>query len=139
MPPNNIVPFNFFEAKKLVKKLGLSVIKIDACHNGSMLYFKDDEFLEKCKFCDAPRWQASKFNKRTHKKAPFARAHYFPLISRLQRLYASHCSAEHMRWYHVNRRDERVMCHPSDGKAWQKFDQLHTDFASEPRNVRLGL
>ena len=31
------------------------------------------------------------------------------------------------------------MCHPSDGEAWKHFDKLHTDVASEPCNVRLGL
>ena len=129
-PPTNFVPSNFSEAKKLVKKLGLSVMKIDSCRNGCMLYFKDDESLEKCKFCDAPRWQASKSSKWTRKKVPFARMHYFPLIPRLQRLYVSRSSAEHMRWHHVNRREEGVMCHPSDGEAWKEFDQLHTDFAS---------
>jgi len=82
-----------------------------------MLYFKDDEFLEKCKFCDAFRWQASKSNEGTHQKVPFARMHYFPLILKLQRLYISRSSAEHMMWHHVNRKEEEVMCHPSDGKS----------------------
>jgi len=32
------------------------------------------------------------------------------------------------------------MCYPSDGEARKQFDQLYADFfASEPRNVRLGL
>ena len=31
------------------------------------------------------------------------------------------------------------MRHPADGKAWKDFDKLHIDFASESRNVRLGL
>lgn len=31
------------------------------------------------------------------------------------------------------------MRYPSDGEAWKHFDQIHTDFAAEPRNVRLGL
>ena len=35
-----------------------------------MLYFKDDEFFEKCKLCGAPRWQASKSNRETRKKFP---------------------------------------------------------------------
>ena len=65
--------------------------------------------------------------------------HYFPLIPRLQRLYASRSSASHMRWHHEYRREDGVLCHPSDGEAWKQFDQLHHDFASEPRNVRLGL
>ncbi|KAL0307869.1 UNVERIFIED_CONTAM: hypothetical protein Sangu_3007200 [Sesamum angustifolium] len=32
-----------------------------------------------------------------------------------------------------------VMCHPSDAEAWKHFDDTHPDFATEPRNVRLGL
>lgn len=31
------------------------------------------------------------------------------------------------------------MAHPSDSEAWKHFDRTFTDFASEPRNVRLGL
>lgn len=27
----------------------------------------------------------------------------------------------------------------ADSVAWEKLDELHTSFASEPRNVRLGL
>lgn len=97
----------------MVKKLGLSVMKIDSCRNGCMLYFKDDESLEKCKFYDASKWQASKFSKETRKKVPFARMHYFPLIPRLRRLYASRSSTEHMRWHHVNRREEGLcVTHP---------------------------
>ena len=55
-PPNSFVPSNFSEAEKLVKKLGLSVIKRDSCPNGCVLCFKNDESVEKCNFCDAPRW-----------------------------------------------------------------------------------
>ena len=51
-------------------------MKIDSCRNGCMLYVKDDESLEKCKFCDAPRWQASKTSKGTRKKVPFASYSY---------------------------------------------------------------
>ncbi|XP_016481586.1 uncharacterized protein LOC107802577 isoform X4 [Nicotiana tabacum] len=31
------------------------------------------------------------------------------------------------------------MRHPTDSIAWKTFDELHQSFASEPRNVRLGL
>ena len=31
------------------------------------------------------------------------------------------------------------MCHPSDGEAWKHFNEVYSDFASEPRNVYLGL
>jgi len=29
--------------------------------------------------------------------------------------------------------------HPYDGETWKKFNQDHQDFASDPRNIRLGL
>jgi hypothetical protein len=32
-----------------------------------------------------------------------------------------------------------VLRHPADGEAWRAFDTLHPNFASDPRNVRLGL
>nr|GFC97065.1 hypothetical protein [Tanacetum cinerariifolium] len=31
------------------------------------------------------------------------------------------------------------MQHSVDGRAWKKFDTKHSDFAKEPRNVRIGL
>jgi hypothetical protein len=31
------------------------------------------------------------------------------------------------------------MVHPSDGEAWKEFNRVHLSFASDPRNVRLGL
>uniref|UniRef100_M1BYS5 TNP2 n=1 Tax=Solanum tuberosum TaxID=4113 RepID=M1BYS5_SOLTU len=31
------------------------------------------------------------------------------------------------------------MRHPKDSQAWKTFDLLHPEFATDPRNVRLGL
>nr|KYP50097.1 hypothetical protein KK1_028172 [Cajanus cajan] len=77
--------------------------------------------------------------KKTSKFVPYKRIHYLPLIPRLQRLYASVRSAEHMRWHYENHREEGVLCHPSDLEAWKYFDKLYPEFALKPRNVRLGL
>ncbi|XP_027187904.2 uncharacterized protein [Cicer arietinum] len=137
--PENIIPSNFRETKKLVAGLGLSKIKIDCCIDGCMLYYKDDINLKECKFCNGPRYKANNVHKRHSKDVPRKRLHYLPLTPRLQRLYASPRSAEHMRWHFENRREEGVLCHPSDGEAWKHFDQVYPGFASEPRNVRLGL
>nr|GEX34953.1 hypothetical protein [Tanacetum cinerariifolium] len=65
--------------------------------------------------------------------------HYLPLIPRLQRLYMSKETAQHMTWHHEHKREPGVLSHPSDGEAWKKFDQIHAPFAAKPRNVRLGL
>lgn len=137
--PENIIPSNFRETKKLVVGLGLSKIKIDCCINGCMLYYKDDINLKECKFCNEPRYKANNVHRRNSKDVPHKRLHYLPLTLRLQRLYASLRSADHMRWHFENRREEGVLCHPSDGEAWKHFDQVYPGFASEPRNVRLGL
>jgi len=44
-----------------------------------------------------------------------------------------------MRWHYENPREPGVLSHPSNGEAWKHFDNVHPDFACEPRNVRLGL
>ena len=65
---------------------------------------------------------------------------YFPLASRLQRLYMSSKTAMHMRWHKEGvRRDSVVISHPTDGEAWKQFDLMHPEFSSDCRNIRLGL
>ncbi|XP_060210859.1 uncharacterized protein LOC132637848 [Lycium barbarum] len=133
--PNLEIPENYYKAKRLVSKLGLSSMRIDCCENGCMLYYKDDEGLESCKFCGRARFKQTHSGKRVVVKA----MHYLPLTPRLKRLYASNSCARHMRWHSENRRSPGVMCHPSDGEAWKHFDTTHPEFAAEPRNIRLGL
>ncbi|KAF3643155.1 hypothetical protein FXO38_04173 [Capsicum annuum] len=43
------IPISFYEAKKTINKLCLDYIKIDACPNDCMLYWKDDVNAESCK------------------------------------------------------------------------------------------
>ncbi|KAL3849955.1 hypothetical protein ACJIZ3_011837 [Penstemon smallii] len=74
LPPTkeNLVPNDFYKAKKLVAKLGLSSTKIDCCENGCMLYYKEDQHLTKCKFCKFERFKSSKSGRdtRTGKLVP---------------------------------------------------------------------
>ncbi|XP_019240825.1 PREDICTED: uncharacterized protein LOC109220814 [Nicotiana attenuata] len=136
--PNKIdLPKDFYTAKKLVSKLGLSSERIDCCEKGCMLFYKDDAALENCKFCNQPRYK--KVINSKSKKVPVKAMHYLPLIPRLKRLYASMSSAPHMKRHYENRRPPGILCHPSDGEAWKHFDRVFPDFASEPRNIRLGL
>ncbi|XP_059294442.1 uncharacterized protein LOC132047411 [Lycium ferocissimum] len=134
--PDNKIPRDYYQAKKLVSGLGLTSQKIDCCVNGCMLYYKADKDMTECKFCKEPRYKEC-VHKKDSKKVPHKTMHYLPLITRLQRLYASMRSAEHMRWHYENRREEGVLCHPSDGEAWKHFDRTYPDFVVEPRNVRL--
>ncbi|XP_074374617.1 uncharacterized protein LOC141715028 [Apium graveolens] len=64
---------------------------------------------------------------------------YFPLTTRLQRLYMSARTAEHMKWYKNRVVTEGVLTHPADGEEWKEFDKNYPDFSQDIRNVRLGL
>jgi hypothetical protein len=60
----------------------------------------------------------------------------------LQRLYASLETSRKMTWHSENYEQWKgsgELRNPSDGLVWKHFDQVNPDFASEPRNVRLGL
>ncbi|GKA73394.1 hypothetical protein Tco_0779696 [Tanacetum coccineum] len=58
----------------------------------------------------------------------------------LQRLYKSSDTAKEMTWHAAGKYTEPgKMQHPVDGRAWKDFNTKYSDFAAEPRNVRLGL
>jgi len=144
LPMDSLLPNSYYEAKKIIKDLGLSYTKIDACVNDCMLFWKDDETLDSCKWCHASRWKDDKHSgeiktKKNGKKIPVKMLRYFPLKSRLQRLFMSSKTASHMRWHHECRVKDDSLRHPADAKGWKHFDETYKKFASEPRNVRLGL
>src|SRR4051812_16281663 len=79
------------------------------------------------------------FKKRKKERKAMKEMWYFPLGSRLQRLFASEITATKMRWHWDYERADGVMIHPCNSEAWKHFDHVHPDFAKEHRNVRLGL
>ncbi|XP_075094131.1 uncharacterized protein LOC142161730 [Nicotiana tabacum] len=137
LPEDNIMLESYYQTKKLVRSLGLPVEKIDCCNSGCMLYWGDDEDLTSCKFCGYEF--KCRVGSRKRKLVPYKKMYYFPLIPRLRRLYASHTTVGDMRWHHEHIQEEGVMRHPSDSEAWKHFNENHSFFAAEPRNVRLGL
>ena len=141
MPSGSKLADGFYNMKKLVLGLGLPVQKIDVCINGCMLYWKDDIDRRQCRFCFHDRYRHKRKISKNHsrKEVPYKRMHYLPLTPRLQRLYASNATAQHMRWHKDSQQVHDEMCHPRDGEAWKHFDNTYPDFASESRNVRLGL
>lgn len=140
LPPNNKLVSNFYETKKYAADLGLPCEKIQCCINGCMLYWREDNDKTTCKFCDHPRYKQRKRGvKKSKLEIPHRVMHYFPLTPRLQRLYASKVTAKHMRWHDEHDCTDGVMAHPSNAEAWKHFDRRYPSFASETRNVRLGL
>jgi len=43
-----------------------------------------------------------------------------------------------IRWHHDKRKKDGIMRHLADSLAWESFDELHQEFASDAHNVRFG-
>ncbi|KAB1212871.1 hypothetical protein CJ030_MR5G010171 [Morella rubra] len=131
------LPKTFYEAKQLRRGLGFSYVKVDACKNDCVLFWKEHASLHQCPVCGESRWSS---NCRRRKKIPNKVLRYFPLKPRLQRLFMTKMTARDMRWHNEKRvDDESNLRHPADGQVWKEFDEQHAWFAKDVRNVRLGL
>ncbi|KAK6789635.1 hypothetical protein RDI58_013435 [Solanum bulbocastanum] len=143
LPDGANLPNSNYEAKKIIKELGLSYNKIDACTNDCMLYWKEDSQLDSYKVCGASRWKICTHSGETRNKKGKRIASkslcYFPLKPRLQRLFMSTKTSTLMTWHKDKIFDDGIMRHPADSMAWKSFDELHPSFAVEPYNVRLGV
>ena len=135
-PEGTNLPSCTYDAKKMLQDLGLGYEKIHACKFDCALFWKENEFLDKCPICDEDRY---KINDGKGKKIPHKSLRFFPLKPRLQRLFMSRHTASDMRWHKEKRVDDGVLRHPADAEAWKSFDRMYPSFNSESRNVRLGL
>ena len=63
---------------------------------------------------------------------------YFPIISRLKRLFANKANAQLMRWHAEGRNKDGMLRHPADGMQWSNFDTKYREFKAEVRNIRFG-
>ncbi|XP_071687964.1 uncharacterized protein [Rutidosis leptorrhynchoides] len=135
--PDASIPSSYYEARKTMRTIGLGYESIHVCKYDCCLFWKEHANDENCHVCGESRW---KDKNTTGKKVPHKVMRYFPLTPRLQRLYKSRFTANHMTWHASGQCTEAgKMHHPVDGTAWKNFNAKYPDFASEPRNVRLGL
>nr|XP_027086532.1 uncharacterized protein LOC113708268 [Coffea arabica] len=140
LPEGVNLPNSYYEAKKIMKELGLGYEKYDACPNDCTLYWGKDESKIKCDTCKHLRWERTKDDPTGEKrKVPHKVLWHFPLKPRLQRLFMSSKTASFMKWHVDGRTKDGRMRHPADTPVWQSFDYQNPEFAKDPRNVRLGL
>ncbi|XP_021804336.1 uncharacterized protein LOC110748694, partial [Prunus avium] len=136
-PKGAIIPTSLYDAKKMLREVGLGYESIHACVYDCALFWKQNEKLDKCPECNESRYKPSNSKK---KLIPQKVLRYFPLKSRLQRLYASRHTAIDMKWHKDKRlNEEGILRHPSDSEQWKDFDIQYPWFAHDSRNVRLGL
>ncbi|XP_071930153.1 uncharacterized protein [Coffea arabica] len=142
-PENELFPSSYRDAWKIVKDLGLSYHKIHACPNDCLIYWKETEHETFCRKCGTPRYKqiVKQFDDSSEQanKVPAKLVRYFPLKPRLQRLFMSSKTASLMRWHEEERIKDGKLRHPADSLAWKHFNDRHPSFASDPRNVRVGL
>jgi len=90
------LPKKIYDAKKLVSKLRLEAKRISYHVDGCMLYYSNDGVLIECKFCNKPRYRAKTPRTSNKKSVPVKAMFYFPIIPRLQRMFASMQTASQM-------------------------------------------
>ncbi|XP_042939624.1 uncharacterized protein LOC122274674 [Carya illinoinensis] len=135
--PDIQLPNSYHEARHLERGLGFSYVKIHACPNDCMLFWKEDAKKEECSKCNESRWMSTAGRKG---RIPQKVLRYFPLTPRLQRLFMSKDTAKSMKWHREERVDDHnTLRHPADSKMWREFDRDQSWFAKDARNVRLGL
>lgn len=57
LPEDNVSAESYYEIQKLVFSLGLPSEMIDVCINNCMIFWKDDDKLQECRFCQKPRYK----------------------------------------------------------------------------------
>ena len=96
LPDNGeALPINTYEAKKFLRNMGFGYEKILACHNDCMLFWKDNKDLGLCVKCGQSKWKDEVHLDEddrpisSNKKRLVKVLWWFPIISRLQRLFMS--------------------------------------------------
>jgi len=137
LPEGNRLKENFYAAKSMMKPLGLGYQKINMCPNFCMLYYLENAEMTECMTCGHSRYKPRTGRGKT--LVAYKKLRYFPITPRLQRLFMSPTTVEHMTWHQAHDAVDGVMVHPSDGETWKRFNSMHPHFSAESRNVRFGL
>jgi hypothetical protein len=137
LPEGNRLKENLYAAKSMMKPLNLGYQKIDRCPNFCMLYYLENDELTECMTCGHSRYKPRTGRGKT--LVAYKKLRYFAITSRLQRLFMSSRTTEHMTWHQSHHAVDGVMMHPSDGEAWKHFNSVHPHFSAETRNMCLGL
>ena len=101
-------------------------MKIDMCLNFCMLYYLENAELTECMTCGHSRYKPRTGREKT--LVAYKKLRYFPITLKLQRLFMSPRTAEHITWHQSHHTVDGVMVHPSNGKAWKHFNSVHPHF-----------
>ncbi|XP_054816838.1 uncharacterized protein LOC129316433 [Prosopis cineraria] len=129
---DNKLPRRLYDAKMMLKFVGLSYEKIHACPNDCILFRKEHESLFEFLKCLASRY---KENGKSPKKVLW----YFPIVSRFRRLYRSEVESRNLTWHKDGRIKDTMLRHLTDSPQWKRIDSEYPNFVKDNRNLRLEL
>ena len=129
-PEGANIPASYYDAKKMLRDLGLGYETIHVCKYDCALFWRENEGRDGCPTCGEPRY---KHNDGKGKKIPQKVLRYFPLKPRLRRLFMSKYTAVDMRWHKEKRINvDGVLRHPADAEGWKDFDKKTFLVCSRP-------
>ncbi|CAA7034547.1 unnamed protein product [Microthlaspi erraticum] len=139
LPADNVLHTSLYEVKKFLKSFDMGYEKIHACVNDCCLFRKKYKKLENCPKCKVSRWKTNIHTGEVKQDVPQKVLRYFPIIPRLKRMFRSEDMARDLRWHFTNKSIDGKLRHPVDSVTWDQMNAKYPSFASEERNVRLGL
>ncbi|XP_010229811.1 uncharacterized protein LOC100843221 [Brachypodium distachyon] len=157
-PEGNKLPKSTYDAKKITCPLGLDVLKYHACPLDCIVYTGPHKNKDKCQICGTSRYKKKDGNhdevdeEEVRKSRPAKIVWYLPMGSRFERWFqnlkdavrlVNHDPREKMYdpdgEYRIDNTEAGILKHPTDAAQWRTLDAEFPDFASDPRNLRLGL
>ncbi|GLT89287.1 hypothetical protein SLE2022_072750 [Rubroshorea leprosula] len=122
-----------------MRGFSLGYKKYDICVNNCFLFYgeyKGKNYIT-CPVCGESRYKEAHVQQNQY--IPKKSLWYLPITPRLKRLYMCRKIAKHMTWHLTCGGEFEKIMHSAGADAWKHFDRTYPDFASDPRNVRLGL
>ncbi|KAL4583874.1 hypothetical protein LXL04_008459 [Taraxacum kok-saghyz] len=124
LPENNTMPSSLYEAKKLLKGVGLQYEKIHACPNDCVLFRKEHKDASEC-----PTFRTSRWKKNT-KNVPSKVLWYFPPIPRFRRMFSSSDIAHELTWHAEGQVNNGTLTHPRNSPSWKVVDNTWKEFGA---------
>jgi len=97
LPGGNKLKENFYAAKSMMKPLGLGYQKINMCPNFCMLYYLENSEMTEYMTCGHSCYKPITVRGKTI--VAYKKLRYFSITPKLQRLFMSPRTAEHMTWH----------------------------------------
>ena len=112
----NELPTTTYEAKQVVRPLGLEIQKIHACPNDCILYHGEYENLDACLVCRASQYMIRRDDsgdvegdgERPRKRIPAKVMRYAPIIPCLKHLFRNKEHAKLLRWHKEDRKVDNI-------------------------------